>query len=76
MINIDNLIHINNCWYSMGFPKIKVWLIDGFKVTTLLDTEVEINVMTREIIEDVGLVMRKDPKLKLVSYTGHNRPFL
>ena len=76
LVDIDNPAHINNCWYSMGSPKIKVRLEDGSKVTALLDTGVEINVMTREVMEDAGLAMRKGPKLELVSHTGHSRPFL
>lgn len=58
-VDTDNLIHINNSWYSMGSPKIKVRLEDGPRVTALLDTGAEINVMTREVIEDAGLAMRK-----------------
>lgn len=63
-------------WYSMGSPKAKVRLEDGSKITALLDTGAEINVMTREIMEDTGLAMRQGPKLELVSHTGHSRPFL
>lgn len=32
--------------------------------------------MTREVIEDAGLAMRRSPKLELVSHTGHSRFFL
>ena len=63
-------------WYSMGSPKAKVRLEDGSKITALLDTGAEINVMTREVMEDAGLAMRQGPKLELVSHTGHSRPFL
>ena len=63
-------------WYSMGSPKAKVRLEDGSKITALLDTGAEINVMTREIMEDAGLAMRQGPRLELVSHTGHSRPFL
>ena len=63
-------------WYSMGSPKAKVRLEDGSKVTALLDTGAEINVMTREVMEDANLAMRRGPKLELVSHTGHSRPFL
>lgn len=51
----------------MGSPKIKVMVEDGPKVTALLDTGAEINVMTREVMEDAGLALRKGPKLELVS---------
>ena len=59
----------------MGSPKAKVRLEDGSKVTALLDTGAEINVMTREVMEDAGLAMRRGPKLELVSHTGHSRHF-
>ena len=49
---------------------------DGSKIIALLDTGAEINVMTREVMEDAGLAMRRGPKLELVSHTGHSRPFL
>ncbi len=32
--------------------------------------------MTREVIEDVGLAMRRSPKLELVSHIGHSHPVL
>ena len=63
-------------WYSMGSPKTKVCLEDGSKVLALLDTGAEINVMTKEIMEDAGLAMRRGPRLELVSHTGHSQPFL
>ncbi len=66
----------SHSWYSMGSPKARVRLEDGSKVTDLLDTGAEINVMTREVMEDAGLAMRRGPKLELVSHTGHNRSFL
>lgn len=56
----------------MEFPKANVRLEDGSKVTALLDTGAEINVMTREAVKDAGLAMRSGPKLKLVlSYRSH-----
>lgn len=60
----------------MGTPKTKVRLEDGPKVTALLDTGAEINVMTKEVMEDSGFAMREGPKLELVSHTGQSRPFL
>lgn len=60
----------------MGSPKAKVRLEDGSKITALLDTGAEINVMTREVMEDAGLAMRQGPKLVLISHIGHSRPFL
>ncbi len=66
----------SHLWYSMGSPKAKIRLEDGSKVTALFDTDVEINVMTREVMKDAGLAMRRPPKLELVSNTGHIRLFL
>lgn len=63
-------------WYSMGSPKTKVRLEDGSKVLALLDTGAEIDLMTREVMEDAGLAIRRGPRLELVSHTGHSRPFL
>lgn len=63
-------------WYSIGSPTAKVRLEDGSKIIALLDTGAEINVMTREVMQDAGLAMRRGPKLELVSHTGHSRPFL
>ena len=60
----------------MGSPKAKVRLKDGSKVTAFLGTWAEINVMTQEVMEDVGLVIQRGPKLELVSHTGHIHPFL
>lgn len=60
----------------MGSPKAKVRLEDGSKVTALLDTSAEINVMTRELIEDANLAIRQGPKLELVLHMGHSCPFL
>ncbi len=65
----------SHSWYSIGSPKAKVRLEDGSKVTALLDTGAEINVMTREVMEDAGLAIRRGPKLELISHTGHSRPF-
>lgn len=60
----------------MGSPKAKVRLEDGTKVTALLDTSAEINVMTCEAMEDAGLAMQRGPKLELVSHISHSRLFL
>ncbi len=63
-------------WYSIGFPKAKVRLEDSSKIIALLDTGAKIIVMTREVMEDAGLAMRRGPKLELVFHTGHSRPSL
>lgn len=60
----------------MGSPKAKVHLEDSFKVIALLDTNVEINIMTRKLMEDVNSAMRQGDKLELISHTGHNQHFL
>lgn len=60
----------------IGSSKAKIRLENGSKVTTLLDTGIEINVIIRKLIEDTNLLMRKGPKLELVSYNGHSHVFL
>ena len=59
----------------MGSFKAKVCIKDGSKVTALLDTGVEINLMTRELMEDVNLAIRQKRKLELVLYTEYSRIF-
>lgn len=63
-------------WYFIRSFKAKVDLKNNFKVTVLLNTDVEINVMTKNLIEDVNLAMRQGPNLKLVSHIGHSHFFL
>lgn len=43
---------------SMRLPKTKVRLKDGSKIMALLDTSLEINIMTRELIESANLAIR------------------
>ena len=62
--------------HLMGSPKAKVRLKNSFKVTTLLDTSTKIHFMTRELMKKANLAIKKGPKLELVSYMGHSRPFL
>lgn len=47
-----------------------------FKVTALLDTSAEINVITKKDMEDAGLTMQCDLKLELMSYTNYSHLFL
>lgn len=56
----------------MGTPKAKVRLEDGFKIIALLDTGVEINVITKKVMKDARLTMKQGPKLELVSHTGYS----
>lgn len=60
----------------MRLPKAKVYLKDWSKVTTLFDIGAEINVMTRKLIKDTNLAMRRRLKLELVLHISHNHPFL
>lgn len=76
-------LNVNDCqeattshtWYSMGSPKTTVRLEGGLKVLALPDPGAEINVIMREVMEDVGLAIRHGSRLELVSHTGHSRPF-
>ncbi len=51
-------------------------LKNSSKETALLDTGVEINVMTRKVMKDAGLAIRRGPKLEMVSNTGYSRSLL
>jgi hypothetical protein len=62
-------------WYSCGSPKVKVILNDMVKTMALLDSGAEINVMTRRLMNMVGIAMRPGPRLKLISHTGHDMDF-
>lgn len=59
----------------MGSLKTRVRLENRSKITVFLDIDIEINVMTKEIIKDMGLAMRRGLKLELRSYTSHSYPF-
>lgn len=59
----------------MRSRKAKVRLEDSFRIIALLDTIAEINIMTREIIEDIGLAMHRGSKFELVSHTDHSYLF-
>lgn len=59
----------------MSSSKAKIKLEDSFKIIALLDIDTEINVKTKKVIKDAGLPMQCNPKLDLVSYTGHICPF-
>lgn len=60
----------------MGSPKAEVCLEDSSKVTALLDIGAEINVIIKELIEDVNLAIKQGSKLELVFYTGYSHSFL
>lgn len=55
----------------MGLSKAKIRLKNAFKVTALLDTSLEINIITRKVMEDASLPMQRGSKLGLISHTGH-----
>ena len=66
----------SNSWYSIMYVKAKVRLEKGSKIIVYQDTSAEINVMTCEIIKNIGLAMSKNLKLELISHTNHSCPFL
>lgn len=76
LVNVDNLTNLSNCWYSIGFLKIKIRPEDGFKVTAFVDIRVEINVKTREVIEDTRLTIKNVPRLELIFHIFHSQPCL
>lgn len=60
----------------MGFPHAKIGLEDSTNVTILHDTGIKINIITCEVIEDVGLAMRRSFKLGLASHIDYSCLFL
>lgn len=56
----------------MGSPKVKVRLEDSLKIMVLLDTNTEIHMMIKEVLEDAGLAMKLRPKLELVLHMGYS----
>lgn len=66
---------ISYFWYSIGSSKAKICLENGSKVMVLLDTGPEINIMTKKLMEEANLTIKKGPKLELVSHTSHSQPF-
>lgn len=74
--NINNFVYLNYSQYFMGSAKIKIRFRNNLKTMVFLDTRAKINVMTRKVMKNIGLVMRKGFKLDLMSNTGHKRIFL
>ena len=63
-------------YYAMGTPKCKTILNYNLRVMTLLDCGAEVNVMTRQVMDDAGLAMRTGPLLKLIAHNGQAQPFI
>lgn len=59
----------------MDSSKTRINIENRSKVIAFLDTSVEINVMNKEVIEDISLAVRQGPKLELISHTVHSYPF-
>lgn len=53
--SIDN--QNSNLWYSISSPKAKFKLENGFKVIAFLNINTNINVMTKNIMKDLGLAI-------------------
>ena len=67
---------ISYSWWFMGLQKAKVRLENSFKFTALLNTGAKINIITRKLMEEANLAMKKRLKLELVLYTSYSQPFL
>lgn len=62
-INILGLVKVLDAftsyfWYFIRLSKVKVYLKDGFKVTTSLNTKAKINIMTKKLMKDVNLTIK------------------
>ncbi len=49
--------------YTMGYPKTRVRVEKSAKVLALLDTDAEIDPMTKAVMEEAHLTMRSGPRL-------------
>lgn len=60
----------------MRYLKAKIRLKNGFKIIVLLDIGAKINIIIKEVIKDIRLIMRQRLKLELILYTGYSQLFL
>lgn len=61
--------------YLIRSLKAKVYLKNSSKVTVLLINNVEINVISKRLIEETNLAIRQSSKIEFVFYTGDSRFF-
>ncbi len=62
-------------FYSRGSPRAKVTFGNRIKITALLDSEAEINVMIRSLARDAQLKVIQGFRLRLIFHTGHEMDF-
>lgn len=55
--------------YSIGLFKDKLCLKNKFKVTTLLNIDTIIKILTKKLMKDAHLVIKQVAKLKLIIFT-------
>ena len=61
--------------YTALTPKLRCELNRSRETIALLDTGAEINVITRDLADEAGLIVRPDPQIVLVAYTGDRKRF-
>ena len=60
----------------MGCPTAQVSLDQNYKLSTLLDSGSQVNVMDRQTMLNAGLAMRRGPQIRLISHNGSSAIFL
>lgn len=60
----------------MGCPTAQVSLDQNYKLSTLLDSGSQVNVMDRQTMLNAGLAMRRGPQIRLISHNGSSAAFL
>lgn len=60
----------------MESAKTKVRLKDGFKITRLFNTDAEIKVIIKGVIENARVAIKQRSKLELNLHTCYNKLFL
>ncbi len=61
--------------YSYESLKVKVILKNAVKITILLNSKAEINVMIKRLMQTTNLIMQSKPRLRFISHTGHEMNF-
>ena len=62
--------------YSCESSKIRILMKDSVKITALLNSKAEINVMIQRFMRTTNLFMRIESRLRLISHTKHEMNFV
>lgn len=66
----------NTSWFAMGCSTAQVSLDQNYKLSALLDSRSQVNIMDRQIMLNTRLAMRRGPQIRLISHNGSSAIFL